>query len=47
MSFDTTSYKMGKKSGIKEGEQSVDLDADHYEFTDDGEGNITVTERSE
>jgi hypothetical protein len=47
MSFDMTSYALGKKSGIKEGEQNVNLDADHYEFTDDGEGNITVTERSE
>lgn len=47
MSFDLLSYIMGKKSGIKEGGESIDLDAEHYEFTDDGEGNITVTERSE
>lgn len=47
MSFNLLSYIMGKKNGIKEGEQSIDLDAEHYDFEDDGEGNITVTERSE
>ena len=38
--FDIVSYILGKKSG----EKTVILDSDDYTFSDDGEGNITVTE---
>ena len=38
--FDIVSYVLGKKSG----EKTVILDSDDYTFSDDGEGNITVTE---
>ena len=38
--FDIVSYVLGKKSG----EKTVILDSDDYTFSDDGEGNITVTD---
>lgn len=38
--FDIVSYILGKKSG----EKTVILDSDSCTFSDDGEGNITVTE---
>ena len=40
--FDIVSYILGKKSG----EKTVILDSDDYTFSDDGEGNITVTEEN-
>lgn len=30
--------------GLKKGKSNVELDTDAYTFTDDGEGNITITE---
>ena len=40
--FDIVSYILGKKSG----EKTVILDSDDYTFSDDGEGNVTITEES-
>lgn len=39
---DIVSYILGKKSG----EKTVILDSDDYTFSDDGEGNVTVTEEN-
>ena len=40
--FDILSFLLGKKQG----EKTINLDSDDYTFTDDGEGNITVTEEN-
>ena len=40
--FDIVSYILGKKSG----EKTVILDSDDYTFSDDGDGNVTVTEEN-
>ena len=42
--FDMTSYIMGHVKGVKAGEKEAILDSDNLTFTDDGEGNITITE---
>lgn len=41
--FDIVSYILGKKSG----EKIVNLDSENYTFSDDGDGNIEIEERSE
>lgn len=38
--FDAVSYVMGAEKG----KGTVVLEGDNYTFTDDGEGNITITE---
>lgn len=40
--FDIVSYILGKKSG----EKTVILDSEDYTFSDDGDGNVTVTEEN-
>lgn len=41
--IDVISYALGKKNG----KSAVELDGSDYTFTDDGEGNITITEDEE
>lgn len=41
--IDLFSWLLGKKKGIDEGTQHVEIQSDNLNFTDDGEGNITVT----
>lgn len=41
--FDIISYILGLKNGKK----SVEIDGTNLTFTDDGEGNITITEDSD
>lgn len=45
MSFDISSYIMGKEDGIDEGQGTVVIESG-ITCTDDGNGNITITEDS-
>lgn len=42
--IDIISWLLGKKKGEDEGTQHVEIQSDNLTFTDDGEGNITITE---
>ena len=42
--FDFVSYVMGHKKGKNDGKSDVVIESDNLTFTDDGEGNITITE---
>ena len=46
MSFDAISYKTGKLKGEQEGQSTIVLDSDTYDFVDENnDGHIVVTER--
>lgn len=40
--MNTLSYAIGKKAGVKEGENHVILSGDQYKFTEPEEGHIVV-----